>query len=524
MMWSLKSTPPFLILFLIFAFGPFKVRADQIETVIMPDKVIAGHADIEAECEKCHEDFNQAAQDRLCLDCHEKIDRDLMDKKGYHGLDKAVRNVECRSCHTDHIGRDADINLMDEETFNHELSNYSLEGAHVRVVCAGCHEPDKLYREAPSDCYTCHKKDDIHKNELGKECADCHSDKNWTKTEFDHDKTDFALRDAHDEILCSACHPDERYVDLPTRCYSCHKLNDVHAGSYGTTCDDCHNEKKWDRIKFDHNRDTDYPLRGGHRKTTCRACHGDDVDKPLKRECIACHRDDDVHRGRYGDKCDECHTEKIWPEMVFDHDQDTDFKLNGAHAKISCEACHQGAVDDDGGATCRTCHKGDDVHQGEQGKNCETCHGESHWNTEVQFDHQFTELPLIGMHAVTACEECHLTAEYKKSPIECVACHEKDDVHKDKLGGDCELCHNPNHWNLWVFDHDKQSDYPLEGAHKDLDCLTCHTKPVGKNEIVLPIDCYSCHADDDIHLGKFGIQCERCHGFDTFDFEGKVTP
>jgi hypothetical protein len=29
-------------------------------------------------------------------------------------------------------------------------------------------------------------------------------------------------------------------------------------------------------------------------------------------------------------------------------------------------------------------------------------------------------------------------------------------------------------------------------------------------------DCASCHARDDVHLGQFGRQCQRCHGSVTF--------
>jgi hypothetical protein len=72
------------------------------------------------------------------------------------------------------------------------------------------------------------------------------------------------------------------------------------------------------------------------------------------------------------------------------------------------------------------------------------------------------------------------------------------------------LCHNPNAWELWRFDHDAQTQFPLTGAHRGLTCHACHTtKNVTK--IVLGKDCYACHQKDDVHLGSLGRTCERCH-------------
>jgi len=496
------------------------VYGDQFDTLIMPGKLISGHEEIEAECEKCHASFDQSKQDRLCLVCHDKIDNDMNQKKGYHGKHTLVANVECRSCHTDHKGRKFDIVLLDSETFDHDLSDYPLNGAHEKVACSGCHKAEELYRETDIACFACHKDDDVHKSELGKKCADCHDETSWIKAEFNHDETKFPLQDAHQDVKCTGCHPDERYKELPIDCNSCHKLNDVHGGSYGAACDDCHNERKWSEIKFDHDRDTDYPLKGGHKRTTCRACHQQDIHRSLDRSCVACHRNDDVHRGRYGKKCQDCHNLDKWADDSFNHDKDTDYPLNGEHASVACEACHRGNVHQELNVECGACHQGDDAHRGEQGEKCDDCHDEKSWSHNVFFNHDFSKFPLIGMHATTSCEECHLTPEYQKAPLDCKSCHEKDDVHKDKLGSECQQCHTPNHWRSWIFDHDKQTDYPLEGAHKSLDCLGCHADPIGDNEIVLATDCNSCHTDDDIHFGKFGIYCNRCHNLDSFDLEG----
>ena len=52
---------------------------------------------------------------------------------------------------------------------------------------------------------------------------------------------------------------------------------------------------------------------------------------------------------------------------------------------------------------------GDDVHKGQVGKKCERCHNQSGWTKEVFFDHDLARFPLIGIHAITPCEECHLS-------------------------------------------------------------------------------------------------------------------
>jgi hypothetical protein len=92
----------------------------------------------------------------------------------------------------------------------------------------------------------------------------------------------------------------------------------------------------------------------------------------------------------------------------------------------------------------------------------------------------------------------------------CVGCHEGEDVHLQRLGPACEECHNPNGWSFWRFDHDSQTEFPLDGAHTDLVCHACHRASLA-SEIDLPRHCQGCHARDDVHSGAFGRSCERCH-------------
>jgi hypothetical protein len=111
---------------------------------------------------------------------------------------------------------------------------------------------------------------------------------------------------------------------------------------------------------------------------------------------------------------------------------------------------------------------------------------------------------------MVACDKCHATQRYKDAKSECIACHDRDDVHKRRLGTRCETCHNARAWKSWDFNHDRQTKFALDGAHRKLDCHACHRQPVA-GKATLPTSCVSCHAADDVHDGGFGRQCEKCH-------------
>jgi hypothetical protein len=115
---------------------------------------------------------------------------------------------------------------------------------------------------------------------------------------------------------------------------------------------------------------------------------------------------------------------------------------------------------------------------------------------------------------VVPCEQCHVTRAYKGEPHDCFACHQASDVHQGSLGRDCAQCHSANGWNIWEFDHGKQSGFALTGAHRNLTCAQCHREPA--DQVKLASTCVACHRDDDVHLGQFGTQCQRCHSTATF--------
>jgi hypothetical protein len=490
----------------------------SLERAVMPGPVIEGHAKYENECEKCHSPFSKDQQGDLCAACHKEVRADIQEKKGFHGRSSEVGRHDCRVCHTEHKGRGAQVVLLDKGTFNHEQSDFPLKDSHARVACAACHKPGKKFREAPGRCLDCHKDVEPHKGKLGERCEVCHRETHWGEFVFDHARTNFPLDGKHQGVGCSDCHVNERYKGITKVCAECHANDDKHQGQYGHKCDNCHLTRGWHAVKFDHDRDTKFKLDGRHQSTSCNECHtGKDIYKEkLKSDCYTCHRLKDEHKGLYGKKCQDCHTTKGWGEAKFDHDKDTKFKLKGKHKKVTCVDCHPGDLFKDKAPTdCFGCHRQDDVHRGQQGKECQKCHAEDGWIKEVDFDHDLTKFPLLGAHATLACEECHTSTSFKDAKGNCLACHEADDVHKKRLGPRCERCHNSADWKLWVFDHDKQTKFPLDGAHSKRHCDACHTEPV-EDKFDVPSDCYSCHARDDVHSGGYGRNCQRCHVTESF--------
>ena len=507
-------------------------QVSEVERALMPGAVIQGHAKYEQECEQCHKRFDKGAQTQLCADCHKDVAADLKVKRGLHGHQD---DVTCRRCHTDHKGRDAKVAVVDKEKFDHDKTDFRLRGAHrqTKNKCNDCHLNNKKYREAPSDCYTCHRKDDDdkgHKGGLGKKCEECHGDVKWTETQFDHGKkTKFKLLGEHAAAECKECHIDRKYKDTPKDCYSCHKRDDVaegHRGHFGSKCEKCHTADAWDEPTFNHDRDTKYRLEGKHKQAKCEGCHKSGL-KPLPgtkslektpTRCIECHRkqdDDKGHKGKFGDKCDTCHRTTEWKKSHFDHDLDTKYLLRGKHRETKCASCHTGVLYTDKlTSDCYSCHRKQDDekgHKGQLGKRCDTCHTEKDWKVE-KFNHNRSRFPLTGLHTTVECKKCHKTAAFREAPRECVGCHDKDDLekgHKGRFGTLCENCHNTRTWKSWDFDHDK-TRFRLEGKHEKAECYACHKTAV-KGRALIPRACASCHVKDDVHDGGFGNQCEVCH-------------
>jgi hypothetical protein len=230
------------------------------------------------------------------------------------------------------------------------------------------------------------------------------------------------------------------------------------------------------------------------------------------------------HKTFPGD-CGLCHVTERWdvlrPDFSFDHEKETGYALQGAHATAACLRCHndRGPVEEYVVRGCGGCHP--DPHASSLGLDCEKCHQQTSWRpTGLIAEHARTRFPLFGAHAVTPCERCHPGApagRFRDAPVECDLCHRAElaratspDHAASGWTTDCQRCHLPLGWDRAFVRHDF---FPLSGGHAGLDCTGCHTTGVlGK----IPSDCYSCHAADyQIAPGhvtnSFPQSCQQCH-------------
>lgn len=457
-------------------------------------------AHAKVSCTSCHgKGDNYRGITRVCANCHKTDDP--------HG-GKLGRN--CQTCH-------ATGGWKAIKPFDHGATGFALSGAHARANCMSCHQGQR-WKGLPASCVSCHAKDDAHKGSRGTNCASCHTTSAWRAVTFDHHSTGFPLIGGHAAATCAGCHGPGNANKHPSRsCFDCHAKDDSHKGQNGTQCQSCHTPRSWRQIVFDHDRLTDFPLKGAHRRTACEGCH----TQPPKAAsppvtCFGCHMADDSHKGGNGQDCGRCHGETDWKKVDFDHDTMTDFPLRGQHAKAKCEACHVRPTSELKLSTeCGSCHEKDDVHEGGLGKQCGRCHDSTDWKAKVHFDHELTRFPLLGKHAAVECKDCHASKTYAVKGTSCASCH-ADEYHKGALGkpAACGTCHNTVDWKAWSFDHDKQTDFALDGKHKGLICSACHSRP--GDPAKLGSQCVDCHRRDDIHRGNFGEDCARCHVTDSF--------
>jgi len=492
-------------------------EASQLEKwLIMPGEVIAGHADIEDDCDACHAPLSDQPQGALCIDCHVDIGADLSAREGFHGRVPEHLKLECADCHAEHEGRELMRVDLDATGFDHANTDFALVGAHARLDCASCHEPAASFRDAASDCVGCHENDDVHDGRLGQDCAGCHGAAAWTNARFDHATTAFPLNGGHAGVECASCHTDATFTSAGTDCVACHRGDDVHRGRNGDQCADCHTVSNWQSSTFNHLSLTGFPLMGGHRNLSCQDCHRSPEFTDLgNSSCASCHAGDDAHDGHFGLACGSCHESRDWQTADFDHASRTGFALPAGHAELACGACHNGPAGRELPADCAGCHAAEDVHDGQLGSQCASCHVATDWTAQLFFDHDITSFPLLGAHADTACGDCHASQAFLDAGEACIDCHADDDVHKEALGTQCDSCHNPAGWPAWQFDHALLTGFALTGAHAAVACTDCHTEPLSRAK-PLGDSCRACHARDDPHRGRFGNDCKSCHSTSSF--------
>ena len=504
-------------------------RAD----VFSPGPLAQGHAKLEGlnNCTQCHVAGGQLSNQR-CLDCHTEVRDRIAKHEGFHGrLSDADRT--CNKCHHDHQGRDFELidwGKKGKTGFDHKSTGFALAGKHAQIDCKQCHQKRLIVDEHVRDLLATHAGRETHLG-LGSRCSDCHFDE--------------------------------------------------HRGQLGNSCKDCHNERSWKPAPaFDHAR-TAFPLQGKHAGVACLSCHARERDPAFTKEafpaarsqtfsrfkpvahasCLECH--EDPHANRFGQDCQSCHTVDGWlvlqnTSREREFHEKTRYPLRGAHASVACKSCHgpfpgkkaifKGLAFD----SCTSCHV--DAHLGQLGKpgspaaacdNCHTVQGFQPARFEAQ-DHR--SWPLLGAHEAVACALCHRaeqTLEARASPIRawilqrgrkdaisltrfhppgdvsrCDACH--TDPHAGQFAkrvkkAGCADCHEVASWVRVRFDHDRETRFPLTGAHANARCESCHVADGGgaMRFANLPTTCASCHAD--VHAGQFAsargdaVDCQRCH-------------
>ncbi|MCP5022383.1 MAG: hypothetical protein GY930_11480 [bacterium] len=231
--------------------------------------------------------------------------------------------------------------------------------------------------------------------------------------------------------------------------------------------------------------------------------------------------------------CTLCHIGSDWhtirEDIDFDHEAETGYALEGAHAQALCLRCHndRGPVQAFESRGCAGCHG--DVHRGLLGEGCSSCHDVNSWQaTGPVADHSRTRFPLTGMHAATECWQCHPGAgvgEFSGADPECLSCH-ADELARvadpdHVLQGwtrRCDRCHLPTSWDGPGFRH---SVFALVGSHAIEDCSRCHT--TGVFDALSPL-CVGCHLEeyentlDPPHLTySYPTQCQNCHGLGVWE-------
>lgn len=332
--------------------------------------------------------FNEA-RGKTCVECHQKP---------HH----AASIQQCEDCHgalAPHW-QDAIAMVTPEQ---HEATGFRLLGAHQGVECARCHPRDldfdsrypnpsvPGYQRFEDTCQGCHR--DVHKGQFQErhtQCLDCHDRHDFSPTKFGHaaHAARYPLDGGHAAVACTSCHQVTPETGVRAFAGTSHVCKDCHKYPHGEQfraeiekgdCTTCHSggADTFHLLGFDHKGKTGYPLAGAHARAQCNACHvelpeGGAVVRKYRgnpRECGECHKD--VHRGQFvadgKNACSKCHASfSTWDETTFNHNTMSRFHLEGAHAVVACQRCHQTVTLPDGasliqykplGVECKDCHE-----------------------------------------------------------------------------------------------------------------------------------------------------------------------
>ncbi len=491
------------------------------------------HQQVASTCVKCHKTRSFLALRPVCSSCHTDPHNGRL-------------GATCATCHP------MDATFKSAKTaFDHSKAAFSLTGAHRTVECAKCHLTREYRGVKSAMCSDCHR--DPHRAAFGPACTSCHADQAWKTTKVNHAATAFPLTGKHQTVACTSCHkaPDH-VVGVKVsfaKCADCHA--DAHKGQFKEDCSACHKETGFTKAPFDHKARTPFELTGRHAELACVKCHTTATVeagakpaqvsfKGLSSACASCHKD--PHAGQVSAKCETCHATSSFRIPSFTHARAADF-FGGQHAAVPCVKCHaplstappEKARVTDGGWTfsglttrCADCHR--DVHLGQVGDRCETCHAVSAAKfAAVGFSHERAAFALTGRHKALECAKCHrqetgafpggagTAVRLKGVGTLCASCHR--DIHLGQLGAQCERCHTSASFKKETYTHAGAQAF-FGGKHAGKPCAACHkekegTFPAGTGAAVrysgggFGRACTTCHTDQ--HNRSLGGSCESCH-------------
>ncbi len=491
-----------------------------------------------ADCVQCHtrsNELNFEVAGISCFDCHSA---DYNSAQNPNHITSAF-SKDCESCHN------MSSSGWSFASFAH--TTFPLQGGHARQNCYDCHTPN-TFSGLSKECYACHNDDftaavnpNHTQNNFSTVCSSCHNINAWKPATFDHATTGFQLTGRHINTSCISCHT-AGYSNTSAECKSCHLTNYNNAAdpnhiqnNFSLVCASCHNTNAWKPATFDHST-TGFQLTGKHITATCISCHASGYNN-TSSECSSCHINDfntaaspNHIAAAFPQQCQQCHTTSNWDVANFDHTTYTQFPLAGKHINVNCSECHQSGYANTP-QECNACHNNDFT--GATNPNhvsanfptaCETCHNVNGW-TPAQFDHDQRYFPIYsGKHRGewTLCSDCH-TNSNNYAVFSCITCHEHnrsdmDNEHRGVSGyvyasAECLSCH-PDGDGDGAFNH-LTSQFPLTGAHINLECSLCHTQGYATPP---QTDCVACHATDrnsthnpDHSAANFSNNCTECH-------------
>ena len=496
--------------------------AASIETLLMPGKVSNAHAKLEAECSQCHDRSDRSRQATLCMACHKEVAADVRGHTGFHGRLPAIETAQCKRLPLRAPGpRRGDRQAQSARIRSFEDRLSAGRGACCgRLRClpqAGAEIPRGSVR--------------LRRLPQGRRPARRKARRGLRRLSRAGDLVAHPVRPRQDTLRAARCAPRGYLRRVPCRatatlgtpsaCASCHSPDDVHRGSRGADCASCHTTVAWKTSKFDHARETRFALTGAHAGLACQGCHKTaNMKDPLPVDCAGCHRTDDAHATRFGEACDKCHGTSAWKPPAFDHLRDGQFELVGRHATLACNACHTAVIAQQKlGTDCNACHRTSDAHGGKLGTDCAACHGvgqlaqgrglrsrpdrRSRWSacTSSSPATPATCRPRSRAPPRTATDATSATTGTRARSAR-TAKH----VTRRTAGasGSSTTARRPN------------SPSPVRTRVSPAQAAT--RQPA--DQVKLCADCDSCHSKDDVHLGQYGRQCQRCHV--TTSFQGRT--